>query len=163
MPPNDLLTTRVTNAKIASPGGYVYAILCLRFRALYIGQTVGHQGALGRLAQHLSYGSSSTFRQRICTIYRYDDVDIGAVHFAAVKLGPNNVFHSRSPDFREAVESLVQYELIESISSTGLRLGVISRVTLNAYSRLSYIADEAMQVEARLFAWVKENSERADF
>lgn len=158
MPLNDALGASITDAKIANPGGYVYAIFSARFRALYIGQTVGYQGALGRLAQHLSDGVGNTFRQRICSIYKYDDVDIGPIDFAAVRLRPNNVFHGRAADFREAIEALVQYQLIESISAAGLRLGVISRVTLNSYSRLGYVADEADQVTSYLFVWLKEHS-----
>ena len=47
---NKALWAEIEDAEVSAPGGYVYAIAALDFRALYVGQTVGNQGALGRLA-----------------------------------------------------------------------------------------------------------------
>lgn len=89
-------------------------------------------------------------------MYDYEDIDIGAVELAAVRLHSRKVFHGRSSDYREAMEGLIQYLLVEAISFEGLRFGVISRVMLNGYTRLPYITREAEFVAARLLGWLKE-------
>ena len=84
----------------------------------------------------------------------FDDIDIGAIEFAAVKLSNYSSFEGPSRDYREAVEALVQYELINRITTEGIRLGIVSRVTLNGYTKLKYVTEEANSVSASLTTWL---------
>jgi hypothetical protein len=89
-----MLEVSVSDAAVAQRRGYIYAAYPLSFSALYIGQTRGAGGAIGRLAQHLGEGAGNTLRLRLCDVFRYDEVEIGPVSFAAVPLVENAAFHA---------------------------------------------------------------------
>lgn len=147
---------RVDDCDIAAPGGYIYAIISPSYQAVYIGQTAGYQGAIGRLSQHLSYGVSNTFRQRICRVYSLEVADIGPIDFAARRLGSHKTFHEKAADYREAVEFLTQYRIIDVLTSERLPFGVVSRVTANRYTRLTYVKNEADAVTSSLLSWMRQ-------
>jgi hypothetical protein len=154
-PSSSALRVQVHDAAVSVAGGYVYGIVAPAFGCAYVGQTVGYQGAIGRLAQHLSFGAGNTFRQRVSQIYAVEEPEIGAVEFAAVRLTSRRAFHDRASDYREAVEALTQYELIRIISDEQLGVGVISRVSLNRYVRLGYVMREASAVADALARWLR--------
>lgn len=149
-----MYTAELSDALIARQAGFVYCLFAPRFAAAYVGQTLSSQGALGRLAQHLSFGSGNTFRQRICQHFGYENIDIGPVHFEAYELDENHQeFHNRARDHREAVEALAQFHLLNRFGGDSLSACVvISRVTLNPYAQVEYVKDMSNQVVEAFYA-----------
>lgn len=125
---------------------------------MYIGQTFGGRGAIGRLAEHLSLGTGSTFRKRLCQVKNFEDVAIGRVRFAAHRLSDHSVFHDDARDYREAVEVLVQYQLLNELLSRKLALGVVSRVTSNAYTEQDFVKTEAAMAVGSFLEWLIEGA-----
>lgn len=150
------LRTTVHDAALATRAPYVYGILLTFEEAtiLYIGQTISQTGALGRLSQHLSETTGATLRQRLQARYDLSGVDGLALDFAAVRLGDQSGFWKDEPDYREAVESLVQYAIVNELCSRRIPVCVISRVQPNAYSRLAYVKTEADRVAHAVLAWL---------
>ena len=150
-----LLLASVRDDNLARPNGYVYAALVVRERMVYIGQTRGQHGALGRFSQHLAFTPPGTLRTRVEQVLRTDLVDLGVVEFAAVQLGPHRQFHAAARDHREAIEALCQYELIEWSVSTDNKVGFISRVGLNGYVRNPAVRAEASRLVVLLAGWLE--------
>lgn len=149
--------TSVHDASLAKRAPYIYGILLKLDVAwiLYIGQTLSRIGALGRLAQHLSDTTGATFRQRINALYNITEIDGLSVEFAAVQLHNQKSFWKDEPDYREAVESLVQYALLNEICDRKLQIQLVSRVQPNGYCGLGYIESEASRVVASLIGWIE--------
>ena len=137
---------------MAQRSGFVYCVFAPRFRAAYIGQTWGNQGALGRLTQHLS--DVGTFRRRLCENFRYAEIDIGPVVFEACELDPlRPEFHHKVRDHREAVEARTQFELLNRLlANQDPPCVVVSRVSLNAYARAEYVEAATEVVVNRIYA-----------
>ncbi|MBP3955358.1 hypothetical protein J8F10_08705 [Gemmata sp. G18] len=150
------LRATVHDAAVATRAPYIYGIL-LTFDGttiLYVGQTISQTGALGRLSQHLSETMGATLRQRLQARYEITGIEGLALEFAAIRLGEQTGFWKDEPDYREAVESLVQYGMVNELCSRKLPVCVISRVQPNAYSRLAYVRAEADRVRNALVSWV---------
>lgn len=146
-----MYTASLSDARIALRTGFVYCAFAPRFRAAYVGQTWGYQGALGRLTQHLA--ERGTFRTRLCENFGYDEIDIGPVVFEACELDPARPeFHDRARDHREAVEGRTQYELLNRLAQDRtVSCVVVSRVALNAYARADYVQAAAATVVDRIY------------
>ena len=148
-----IATVCISDDRISRRRGFLYVILSAENNALYVGQTRGSQGALGRLTQHLANHPPGTFRERLkeikCTTV------IGQVQFATVELSPNPEFHTDARDYREAVEALCQYKLIENITLAKKPIGVISRVSFNGYTRQDFVANEAERVVGLFSKWLE--------
>jgi hypothetical protein len=154
---SNALRTTVHNGSLARRAPYIYGIL-LSFddiTILYIGQTISKTGAIGRLAQHLSDTTGATLRQRLQTRYDLMEIDGLALEFAAVRLGEQSSFWTDEPDYREAVEWLVQLELVNAICGRKLPICVISRVESTAYTRVAYVQSEATRVTQLLLVWIE--------
>ena len=78
----------VFDPTIAKRNGFLYAIYGTvgNQATLYVGQTRGSTGALGRLAQHLSDGNNNTYLQRLSNTYYYEEVPLEKVDLAAIKI-----------------------------------------------------------------------------
>ena len=150
-----LLLASVRDDNLARPNGYVYAALIVRERLVYIGQTRGRHGALGRLSQHLAFTPPGTLRTRVEQVLGTDLKDLGVVEFAAVQLGPHRQFHARARDHREAIEALCQYGLIEWNVSTGNKVGFISRVEFNGYVRDPAVRAEVSRLVVLFSGWLE--------
>lgn len=148
------LSVSISDADVARPAGYIYGVFAPAFSALYVGQTRSSYGALGRLTSHLGEGLGATFRRRVCDLFRYDEVDLGPIEFAAYRLSRRSSFHGDARDYREAVEALTQLALIENITERRLAAVVISRVQLNSYTSLAYVRGEAERSAQYLSAWL---------
>lgn len=149
-----MLAISVEDASIGASGPYVYGIYAPNFAVLYVGQTISHYGAMGRLAQHLSDTCSNTFRQRLCSSLGVEDPQLGAIEFVAVRLPPRKSFLARSSDYREAVEHLVNYKMIDHIGDNGLPVLLISRTRGNPYTSQTYIGDVADVVTKTIRMWL---------
>lgn len=145
----------ITDASIALRKGFVYCVFAPRFRAAYVGQTCGGFGALGRLGQHLADGG--TFRKRLCENFGYEDVDIGPIVFEAFQLDfAQPEFHERVRDYREAVEAIVQFELLNLLArDRAVPCVVVSRVALNGYVRASFVRTAASAAVERIYERAK--------
>ena len=129
---------------------------------LYVGQTRGRRGALGRLAQHLSYASGNTYIQRLSDIYHYEEVPLERVDFVAIRFTKKEAFWLDSPVYREAVEDLVQQRLLNWLYEQKLEISIVSRTRPNSYSKLSYVQEEADRISGALESWVEEMSSKED-
>lgn len=130
---------------------FIYAGLADSCRALYLGETRSSTGLLGRISQHISETASNTFRQRICAILRCDEVTLENIHFVGVALSSYKGFWLDSPEYRRAVEYLVQLHLLNMIAGAKARVTLVSRVTGNSYTTQKIVQNEAKQVANSLF------------
>lgn len=140
---------------MASRGGYIYCLFAPEFNAAYVGQTVSALGPLGRLSQHLGQGPGATFRHRLEAIFGYDEVDIGPVACKAIRLPDRSTFLSTASDYREAVEAIAQYGLIEDLRTHGIRVVVVSRVMLNPLTRLAYVDLQGQRIRRAFLTWLQ--------
>src|SRR5437660_6873252 len=145
---SQVLRATVHDASLGHRAPYIYGILLSLEGAsiLYVGQTLSRTGALGRLAQHLSETAGATLRQRIQALYEVTEIDGISLEFAAVKLNPQKAFWKDEADYREAVESLVQHQLLNALCDRKIPVCLISRVQPNSYCRLGYVESEAGRV-----------------
>lgn len=123
--------------------------------ALYVGQTRGRTGALGRFSQHLSDTPWNTYLQRLSELYRHEKILLEKVDLVAIRFAQAKIFETKSADYREAVEDLVQCRLIDWVIEHKLGI-VVSRTRPNLYSRLQEIQEEANRIFAALESWVLE-------
>jgi hypothetical protein len=119
----------IRDDRLAFPSPAIYCLASFEFSAAYIGQTNSKLGVLGRYSQHLSYTNSNTFKQRVAAMEKQESVNLGEVFGSFYELPKYKRYTNSSTDYREAVEALVQYNLINSFALSGL--GVVSRVTKN--------------------------------
>jgi len=156
---SQVLRATIHDASMARRAPYIYGIL-LHLEGnpiLYVGQTLSRVGALGRLAQHLSDTTGATLRQRIQTLYNITEIDGLSLDFAAVKLSQQKSFWKDEADYREAVESLVQHQLLNALCDRKIPVCLISRVQLNPYCRLGYVESEAARVFQNIITWIETN------
>ena len=148
----------VFDVAIAKQNPFLYTIYGV-FKnqvALYVGQTRGKTGALGRLSQHLSDTSSNNYLQRLSNLYRHEVIRVEKVDFVAIRFTKEKMFETKNADYREAVENLVQCRLIDWVIEHKLGIGIVSRTRPNSYSRLQEIQEEANRIFAALESWILE-------
>jgi len=151
----------ISRADIAERYAFLYCIHALvptdiksTSKAMYIGQTRNRFGAIGRLTQHLSNDDTcNTFKQRIGAIFNTGD-KLTDISFIACPLSPLKSFLVDSPDYREAVEALVQDKVIQSIVKQNLKVVVVSRISYNAYTRERFIQEEADAISREILTWI---------
>jgi hypothetical protein len=151
-----LLHAEVSSADMGRKGPYVYAVVANDFGVIYIGQTLSALGATGRLAQHIGWGAGATFRRRICETFGYEDVRIGPINFAAYPLLLRREFMDDATDYREAVESGVQYELLRRIVEDKVPYVIISRVNRNPLVGLNVVRIEVENAVSAFYPWLQE-------
>jgi len=145
----------VGDASLGNCRAFVYVIVGAAGDRVvfYVGQTRQRMGAIGRLAEHLSEGANATFRQRVLDVACSEVV--GAVHFAALALSGERAFQQSSPDYREAVECLVESELREFVVANELQALSVARVRLHAYQTSSIVQREAKRSLDALQEWLQ--------
>lgn len=144
------ITISSDNAAKKTP--FIYAGLALNIGAIYVGETRSSQGAMGRIAQHISETSSNTFKKRICTIFKYDDVHLEEILFLAVPLSDYSGFWLKSNEYRRAVEYLVQNEMLNFIAEYKKEVLLVSRVTANGYCQTDIVKNEAKIVSKSMIS-----------
>ena len=157
-PSLELGLATVYDATIAKQNPFLYTI-CGVFEdrvTLYVGQTKGQTGALGRFAQHLSDTQSNTYIQRLSDLYHYEEVMLGRTDFAVVRFTSEKMFQIDSPVYREAVEDLVQRRLLNWVAERKLKICIVSRTRPNSYSKLQDIQEEANRIYRTLEPWILE-------
>ena len=149
----------VFDVTIAKKNGFLYAIYGVVENqvTLYVGQTRGRTGALGRLAQHLSDGNNNTYLQRLSHIYDYEEVPLEKVDLAAVRFTSKEMFQIDSQEYRKAVENLVQLLLLNWLYEHNLEICVVSQTRSNAYSKLQDVQDETDRISGLLESWIIEH------
>lgn len=156
--PIELGLATVFDVTIAKRFGFLYTIYGLveNQATLYVGQTRGWAGALGRLTQHLSDSSANTYLQRLCHIYEYLEVPLDRVDLAAMKFASIEEFQNAGQEYRKAVEHLVQARLQDLIQENKLSIFIVSRTPRNTYSDLDYVKEEAARIADALEPWILE-------
>ena len=129
----------IHNGALCKKAPYIYCILSRQFKCIYIGQTYSTYGALGRLTQHLSETDSNTFKQRICSVYQYEEIELMEIEFFAYKLPERKHFYSTARDHRESVEFLANYSMISEMQKNSIELSVISNTKSNPYTKMKSI------------------------
>ena len=148
----------VSDVTISKQGAFLYLIYgVLESRAtLYVGQTRRQTGALGRLAEHLSDAHRwNTYLQRVADTDPDEEVALDRVDFVAVRFASRKEFRD-SREYREAVEALVQLNLLNWIHKQKLEIAVVSHTRTNAYSKLPDIQEEADRISEALEPWILE-------
>lgn len=143
----------LTDSQIAHFRAFVYAIYICNHRAMYVGQTRSRTGALGRLSFHLSEGEGSTVKARIATLYRFDEVILRGIRFAAFPLSSLKIFASDARDYREAVEALIQQRLLEKLTDEHFPVPVVSRIRHNDYMSDPAVTAEVDRIFSELWQW----------
>ena len=148
----------VFDVTIAKKNGFLYTIYgMVEDRAtLYVGQTRGRTGALGRLAQHLSDGNTNTYLQRLSNTYYYEEVPLEKVDFAAIRFTSKEIFQIDSQEYRKAVEHLVQLQLLNWLYERNLKVRIVSQTSPNAYGKLQDVQEEADRISGLLKPWILE-------
>ena len=148
----------VFDVTIAKKNGFLYTIYGLveDQATLYVGQTRGRTGALGRLAQHLSDGNNNTYLQRLSDIYYYEEVPLEKVDLAAIRFTWKEMFQIDSQEYRKAVENLVQLRLLNWLYEHNLEIRIVSQTYSNSYSKLQDIQEEADRISGLLESWILE-------
>ena len=152
-----MFTAKIYDGRMGNHAPYIYCVLSNQFNCIYIGQTISQLGSLGRLAQHLSNTNSNTFIQRICSVNNFDEVILNDIDFFASKLPEKTPFLSRATDYREAVEYLINYGVINSLKEKSINLSVISRTKSNAYTKLDSIKKLAENITCSIVDWIVAN------
>lgn len=157
MPRHRLVGAFLGDASLGGNRAFVYVIVAAAGGSVvfYVGQTRQRMGAVGRLAEHLSDGANATFRQRVLDVARSEVV--GAIHFAALELSGERAFQQSSPDYREAVECLVESELREFVVANHLQALSVARVRLHAYRTSSIVQREATRSLDALRDWLRDS------
>ena len=142
----------VFDVTIAKKNGFLYAIYGVveDQATLYVGQTRGRTGALGRLAQHLSDGNNNTYLQRLSNIYSYEEVSLEKVDLAAIRFTSKEIFQIDSQEYRKAVEHLVQLQLLNWLYEQNLKVHIVSQTSSNAYDKLQDVQEEADRISGLL-------------
>jgi len=144
----------ISSDEAAKKTPFIYSGYVPSLRVLYIGETRASMGALGRIAQHVSYCSSNTFRQRICQILRYEEVSLKDMVFLAVPLSQYRSFWLDTSEYRVAVEYLVQNKILSHIATSQMKITLISRVSANGYCQTAFVKEEAKVVANRISVWL---------
>ena len=101
----------------------------------------------------------ATFRQRLCTLRRYEDIDIGDVRFLAWRLlGPTGKFDQQ--EYREATEWGTQNMILRYLRANKISSAVISRVRANAYVRDRDVEEQIEAIGRAVLAWLPGESSR---
>ncbi|MFI7425280.1 hypothetical protein [Nonomuraea sp. NPDC049684] len=86
--------------------------------------------------------------------FGYDEIELGPIEFAAFKLPPRAEFTTRVADYREAVEAMTQYCVINMMNETDFYCPVVSRVALNPHTSEPFVKIQARFASEELFGWV---------
>jgi hypothetical protein len=144
----------LSDSHIAGFKAFVYCVLVENHRALYVGQTRSRTGALGRLSFHLSDGDGATIRDRISALYRFDEVTLRGIRFAAFPLNPLKIFYSEARDYREAVEASLQRAIIDKLAVESIPLPVVSRVRYGGYLADPNVRSEVDRILPEMWQWI---------
>ena len=121
----------VGSTLIAVQKASIYFIYSKKHHFIYVGQTFGKGGVLGRLTHHLCAGEHSSFIRRLNKglegIFPEID-DLCVVYYA---LGDDDRFNNLESSYREGVEYLVQKELRKRLIGYRPWLKIISWVRYN--------------------------------
>ena len=154
MPRLAFVGARLEDVSIGGNQAFIYVVVAAVGRRVffYVGQTRQRMGALGRLAEHLSDGESATFRQRVWDVARLNLE--GPVHFAAVELSREKAFQRACPEYREAVECLIESRLREYVVRQQILALSVARVRLHPYRTSPLVMREAQRSAEALEQWL---------
>lgn len=147
----------VTRCALAGRSAFLYAVREQRVGALYIGQTHGPHGAMGRLAQHLSWDTdSNTFRRRVLAVFNFDEIEFQDVEILGVPFPDEPKYQSDARDYREAVESLVHDYVRSSLTGLGssARLCLVSRAYRHPYRKDTEVIAVAKRIGREICEWI---------
>ncbi len=126
---SNIVRTQVANIFNGLDRAYVYIWLSKSARAVYVGQTAGRTGSLGR--GHAHFRTKGQLRQRLDQKLGVNPEDFDDFWLTSYLLPPTQEFIGPESSYREAVEYLVQYNLQQLRGSVRPGFRVISWVRSN--------------------------------
>lgn len=147
----------VSRCALAGRSAFLYAVREQSVGALYIGQTRNPNGALGRLAQHLSWDTdSNTFRRRVLAVFNIDEIEFKNIEILGVPLPDEPKYQNAARDYREAVESLVHDHVLAALTGPeGLaQLCLVSRAYRHPYRNDAELVTLAKRIGNEICAWL---------
>ncbi|HAA13153.1 MAG TPA: hypothetical protein DCE41_16270 [Cytophagales bacterium] len=127
---------------------YIYVWVSLEYKFMYVGMTNSRVGTLGRANQHLDM--RGTLRERFLMEFGLDIDTVSDLRLYSFPLPKSYLFFSVESTYREAVEYLVQKQLLEMISQLSVKYSIISRVRSNERTRNSRIRNLANEIIIQL-------------
>lgn len=147
----------VTHCALAGRSAFLYAVREKKVGALYIGQTYGPHGAMGRLAQHLSWDTdSNTFRRRVLAVFNFEEIEFQDIEILGVPFPDEPKYQSAARDYREAVESLVHDHVRSALTGfcSSLRLCLVSRAYRHPYRKDAEVITVAKRIGGEICEWI---------
>lgn len=139
-----MIETHISNIFVGKDRAYIYIWYSIGYKVIYVGMTNNRLGTLGRAFQHLcSNGTLRTnFEQELG--FCIDDTD--DFRLFSFLLPQEKIFTSVERSYREAVEYLIQKQLIERQSITNIYYKIISWVRDSPRSSNSYVRSIATEI-----------------
>lgn len=147
----------LTRCALAGRSAFLYAVREQKIGVLYIGQTRGPYGAMGRLAQHLSWDmDSNTFRRRVLTVFNLDEIEFQDIEILAVPFPDEPKYQDDARDYREAVESLVHDHVRTFLTrlNSSARLCLVSRAYRHPYRKDAEVIALAKRIGREICEWI---------
>jgi hypothetical protein len=124
-----MLETSILGAFNGADQAYIYIWLSKKHKIVYVGMTNSYTGTIGRAGAH--FNRKGTLRKRFVETRGYEVNDVDDILLLSFPLPKTREFTSVEKSYREAVEYLVQKELILLRGKLNPTFDVISWVRLS--------------------------------
>jgi|SRR5579875_366841 hypothetical protein len=134
----------IGNCFVGSGRGYIYILYTKVHHSLYVGQTNGRTGVIGRLCAHVS--SDGTFRMRLLEREGIDLDEVGDLHVFSYCLPRDPRYIGIDRTYREGVEYLVQKHLHTVRGRLRPYMRIVSHVEYNDTAKFTFVAATAKEI-----------------
>lgn len=145
-----MIETNVSTIFIGLNLAYVYIWVSKKHKVIYVGMTNGRVGTLGRAAQHLD--KRGTLRANFLNTLGYSIDSTDDLKLLSFKLPSRKEFISVERSYREAVEFLVQKELLKVRGVLNPTYDVISWVRTSPRIRNGIVKRTAVDIATNFLA-----------
>lgn len=139
-----MIETHISNIFVGKDRAYIYIWYSIGYKVIYVGMTNSRLGTLGRAFQHLC--SDGTLRMNFERELGFGIDDTDDFRLFSFLLPQEKIFTSVERSYREAVEYLIQKQLIERQSITNIYYKIISWVRDSPRSSNSYVRSIATEI-----------------
>jgi hypothetical protein len=122
-----MIKTYVSKAFVGIEQAYIYLWYSRAFKIIYVGMTNNRVGTIGRASQHLN-PNGGTLRKRFYQAFGQSIEEVDDLILLSFPLPRKREYFSEESSYREAVEYLVQRELLLRVDSFQPSYKVISWV-----------------------------------
>jgi hypothetical protein len=139
-----MITTFVSSIFVGLNRAYIYIWVSKTHKIIYVGMTNSRIGTLGRATQHLD--QKGTLRANFLNKIGYSIDATVDLHLLSFRLPPSKSFSTAERSYREAVEYLVQKDLIVLSSTLTPSYQVISWVRSSSRTGNGIVKKAARQI-----------------